>query len=128
MNLPNDVVAVPSSLFGDFLVTDGTDARLLEPPSAQAFSSSQISEHFGINPLLEVGFPLRVIRISLASDFGVSFDGDIRRHLEPYLAGFAFVICDCSAKRPEPSVGSTEVFLVYPLFRPPWMPAPCPPP
>jgi len=73
---PDDVMVVPSSDLGDFLVTDGADALLLFPQVQQLSSPLQGMHHFDPKALFKVDFPLGVIRVGVAFDFDVPFDGN----------------------------------------------------
>ncbi len=74
MRSPNNVVVVPPSEFGDFLVADRTEAVLFLPEANELASLSEIVHHFEAKSLLKVGFPSRVVRVGFAFDFPVSFD------------------------------------------------------
>jgi hypothetical protein len=65
------MMAVPSRDFGDLLVTDWAEAPLFFPEVQQPSFSLERADHMHIKPFLEVGFPSRIVRISLGSDFRV---------------------------------------------------------
>lgn len=71
---PNNVVIVPASEFGDFLVADRAEAVLFFPEAEELPSLSEVVCHLETQAFFKVGFPSRVIGIGRPFDFPMSLD------------------------------------------------------
>ena len=71
---PHNVMAVPSREFRDLLVTDRAESTLFLPEIQELPFLFQVGCHFQVQSLLEIRFPLRVVRIGCTLDFGMSFN------------------------------------------------------
>lgn len=109
VSAPNNVVVVPASKFGDFMVADGTETVLFFPEPKQLAALSEIDNHFETKTLLKIGFPFRVVRVSLASDFRMPLDRSISGTTEP--DDFAVQL---TVKHPVAIAAGLEVFGLYP--------------
>ncbi len=65
---------MPSCDPGDLLVTDRAEAPLFFPEVQEPSFSFERANHLHIKPFLEVGFPDRIVRIGLRTDFRVPLD------------------------------------------------------
>jgi hypothetical protein len=74
-----NVVIIPSSYLGDFLLANGTDAVLRLPQADKLPSSSQVIDHFDIETLLKIRLPLRVKGVGIAFYLDVALVERIRR-------------------------------------------------
>src|SRR5690349_11897609 len=67
---PNQVMIVPTGECGDFLVADRAETVLFFPQAKQWPPTLEVLDHLDAEAFLEVEFPLRVIRVGFAFDFG----------------------------------------------------------
>ncbi len=70
---------IPSRYLGNFLLANRTDTVLCLPQADKLSSSSQVIDHFDIQTLLKIGFPLRVKGIGFAFYLVVMLIVRIRR-------------------------------------------------
>ncbi len=68
-------MVVPSSQFGNLLVTDGTDAILFFPKANELASTMEGSYHLQTETVFEVGFPGWVEWVGISFDFVVRLNG-----------------------------------------------------
>ena len=71
---PHDVMTMPSCEFRDLLVTDRAESALFFPEVQEFPFLFQVGGHFQVQSVLEIRFPLRVVRIGCTLDFGMSFN------------------------------------------------------
>lgn len=64
---PNQVMVMPSSEFGDFLLADRAASVLFPPEVQQLPPTLEIVGHFDIESLLKVPLPGGIVRINLSS-------------------------------------------------------------
>ena len=67
-------MVIPSGYLGDFLLANWTNTVLFFPETEQLSSIFQIIGHFDIKAMFEVGFPLRVERVSFPFYLDVPFE------------------------------------------------------
>ena len=79
MTSPRNVMAMPSSELRDLLVAEWAEAVLLFPEREQCPFSLQGVDRLHVEALLKIGLPFRIIRICLAPNFDVPFNGDACR-------------------------------------------------
>jgi hypothetical protein len=68
------------------------ESALFMPEVAKSMSPPKRVPHVICFAFLEVGFIGRIVRVSLASDFDVSIDGDATREQQPHLLGLPLLI------------------------------------
>src|SRR5665648_352212 len=107
-------MGVPPGDLGDFLVTDRTKTILRLPKVQQSRPSPQVSHDFDNKPVLKIGFPVRVVRICLASDFGMSPDLCVSCDPQMNFPGFAFGFPHFTCENPVTLADGHEVFLLKP--------------
>src|SRR5258707_10272072 len=71
---PHNVMTMPSREFRDLLVTDRAESALFFPEIQELPFLFQVGCHFQVQSLLEIRFPLRVVRIGCTLDFDMSFN------------------------------------------------------
>ena len=118
---PDDVVAVPARQFGDFLVTEWTEAALLSPEGEQFPFPFEVVCHFHIETFFKVRLPFRVIGISFTLDFDMSFDGDAFCLEQANGLEYPILSKDFSLKDPVLPFNGREVFLLNPFERFLWV-------
>ena len=123
---PDDVMAMPPRQFGDFLVTERAESLLLFPKVVEFPFPLQVLLRFHIEAMLKVGFPGRVIRIGVLSDFHLPLNGCACCCAQLYLMGFPVFLGHGSKEHPLPVSNGTEVFLSYPFFPFMGVPSLCP--
>jgi hypothetical protein len=85
---PDDIVAAPPCRPRDLMAAFGAQSALSEPQTQELIPPSWTRHHLQVKATLEVGFPSRVVRVSIPSDLDVSDDGDRRCVKEPGEGGF----------------------------------------
>ncbi len=123
---PDDVVAVPPRQFGDFLVTEWTEAALLSPEGEQFPFPFKVVCHFHIETFFKVRLPFRVIGISFTLDFDMSFDGDVFCLEQANGLECPILSKDFSMKDPVLPFNGREVFLLNPFESFLWVSPFCP--
>jgi hypothetical protein len=122
------VVNAPARDPSDFGIANSAEAALLLPEKAKISGTPERIQHVRTFPIFEIGFIHRIVRVSFAFDFYVSFDGCALGAVQPHLARLALVIVAFAEETPVVPPTALIVFLSEPgrgLFR---MPSPCPPP
>jgi hypothetical protein len=74
-----DLVYMLIIFFAQHLTTDQTLSLLFRPQPEQPSFPLEVFYHSVFEPVFDVEFPLRVIRVCRHFDFAMSFDGSCRR-------------------------------------------------
>ena len=75
---PDDLMALPSGHPRDLVAAFRTKSALPEPKADELLPPFGTPVHLQVKPTLKVGFPMRVVGISIPLDFDVSDDRDRR--------------------------------------------------
>ena len=76
---PDDFVALPPRRPRDLVAANRAESLLAEPETKKLLSPSRVSPHLQVKPTLKVGFPLRIVRVSIPFDLDVYDEGEGRR-------------------------------------------------
>ena len=76
-------MAVPASDLGDLLLAKRTKTGLFLPEMLKPSSSLERRKHLHIKPFLEVGFPSRIVRVGLRTNFQEM----LKQGLRPFAVG-----------------------------------------
>jgi hypothetical protein len=82
VDLPDDMMHMPSALHGDRLAANRATSRLSQPQAPET-ATSQVA-HEALFAFLEIGFPRWVEGIRISFDLDVPSDSDRRQVLEHY--------------------------------------------
>src|SRR6266487_2709812 len=110
------MMAVPSRDLGDPLVTNWAETALFFPKMDQPLFSFEGVYHLHVQAFFIVVFPLRIVRIGLSTDLGVSFNwhmGGICKIMRLFFS--------VSVEHPIVSSDGFEVFLRNPFIGFSWM-------
>ena len=86
------MVKAPTRDPGDSDLTYRAESALFMPEVAKSMSTPKRVPHVICFAFLEVSFIGRIVRVSLASDFDVSLNGDATREQQPHLMGLPLLI------------------------------------
>ena len=114
---PDDVVAVPSRQFGDFLIAEWAETALLFPEQEQLPFPFQVVCHFHIETFFKIRLPGGVIGIGITLDFDMPFDG-YAGSFEQSNGVHGSVLSEYfSLKYPVLTSNGRKVFLLHPCGR-----------
>jgi len=99
---------------GDLGIANSAEAALFHPEKAKGFGTPERVQHVRTFPFFEIGFTRRIVRVSFAFDFYVSFDGGTTGVVQPSLAGLPIVIISFPEETPVVSPIALIVFLFKP--------------
>jgi hypothetical protein len=111
------MMIMPSSLFGNHLLTKRTPSLLSSPQMQQELLYFQIVHRFEGGAIFQVQFPHRVVRINLSFDFDVSFDRNTMGLEEINPLRLSIWVRDFSAKDSCPIANRREILVPYPSAR-----------
>jgi hypothetical protein len=114
---PNQVMVVPSSELGDFLLADRAAPALFPPEVQQLPPPFKIVGHFDIEALFKVPLPGGSLRSSFAFYGDGVFDGHIGRVEESDPIGFTFATERFTAEHPVPLISGLKILAFHPLSR-----------
>ena len=98
----------------DFCIARRAESALLIPEVAKSMSTLKRVQHVISFAFLEVGFIRRIVRVSFASDFYVSLNGDATREQQPYLSWLPLLITCFPEEEPVTASMPLKVFLFEP--------------
>ena len=104
----------PTGNSGDSGLADRAETASFMPEVAKNMSTPKRVLHVICFALLEVGFIDRVVRVSLASDFDMSFYGDVTGEQQPHLMGLPLLITDFPEEVPVTAPIPLKIFLFEP--------------
>ena len=107
-------MTVPSRDFGDLLVADWAEAPLLFPEVQEPSSSLERANHLHIKPFLEVGFPGRIIRVGLGTNFRMPLDTNRGGGEQAYHFDLPFSPLEDSCEHPPVRSSGWPVFVLDP--------------
>ena len=107
-------MAVPACDFGDLLLTDRTETTLFFPEVQEPSFSFERADHLHIKPFLEVGFPGRIIRVSLGTNFRVPLDTNRVSGEQAYHFDLPFFPLEDSCEHPPVRSRGWPVFVLDP--------------
>ncbi len=110
MGTSDDVVIVPTSELGDFLLTDRTDAVLFFPKMEQLAALPEVIDHFDAEAFFKIELPGGVIGVGLSFDFGVPADRRVGGIIQAHSFSIQFTI-----EHPVTLTLGAEVFVPDPM-------------
>jgi hypothetical protein len=111
------VVQAPTCDPGDSCIAHRAESVLFMPEVAKSMSTPKRVQHVLFFAFLEVDFVCRIVWVSLASDFDVSFNGYATREQQPYLIELPLLITCFPKEEPVTAPMPLKIF----LFEPAWV-------
>ena len=107
-------MTMPSSDFGDLLVTDWAEAPLFFPEVQEPSFSLEPADHVHIKPFLEVGFPGRIEGIGLGTNFRVPLNWYRVGREQAHHLDLTLLTLEDPSKHPPIRASGRPVFLLDP--------------
>ncbi len=74
---PDDMMVMPSSQLGNFLLAYRTQPILFLPELEKLPTPFEVVSHFDTESAFKIQLPVRIVGIGLTSDFDMAFDGHL---------------------------------------------------
>src|ERR1700719_5297093 len=120
------VMKAPACDAGDLCIALGAESTLFMPEIAKSAGTPKRFQHVSPFPFFEVGFIGWIVRVSLAFDLDVSFNGSVLGVVQPDFSRPSFVIAGFTEEGPVTIPAPVKVF----RFEPAWafvrVPSSCP--
>ena len=111
------MVKAPARDAGDFRIAHRAESVLFMPEIAKCMSTPKRVQHVISFAFLKVGFIRGIVRVSLASDLDVSFNGDATREQQPHLSWLPLLITCFPEEAPVTAPMPLKIF----PFEPAWV-------
>ena len=108
------MVKAPTRDPSDFCIAHRAKSALFRPEVAKSLSTAKRVQHVISFAFLEVGFIRRIVWVSFASDFYVSFNGDATREQQPHFKWLPLLITCFPEEEPVTAPMPLKVFLFEP--------------
>ena len=108
------MVQAPTRDPSDFCIAHRAKSALFIPEVAKSMSTPKRVQHVISFAFLEVSFIRRIVRVSFASDFYVSFNGDATREQQPHFNWLPLLITCFPEEEPVTASMPLKVFLFEP--------------
>ena len=110
-------MAVPASDLGDLLLAKRAKTGLFLAEMLKPSSSLERRKHLHIKPFLEVGFPSRIVRVGLRTNFRVPLDAHRVGRKEVYHFGLSFLTLEDAREHSPIRTSGRPVFVLDPPAR-----------